>query len=207
VLQVFCKRNNFNLHNIMRYILLEPQNMDSFELNKLAGGLLGAVFVVLSVGLVRDALFSNPAPEKPGFEIVVAEASANGADPTAAPAAPEPITPLLATADAGAGATIFKKCASCHNVDKGGANKVGPNLWGVVGRPIGAHEGFNYSAAMKEFGAGKNWGYEALSAFLLKPKAYIKGTAMGFAGLSKTDERANLIAYLRSLSDSPVPLP
>jgi cytochrome c len=181
--------------------------MDSFELNKMAGALLGTVFVVLSIGLARDALFDNPAPAKPGFEIIAAEGGAEAGGEGAAPAAVEPIAPLLASADAAAGANVFKKCASCHTVDNGGANKVGPNLWGIVGRGLGTHEGFNYSAGLKEFGAGKNWDYEALSAFLLKPKAYIKGTAMGFAGLAKPEERANLIAYLRSLSDSPVPLP
>lgn len=180
--------------------------MDSFELNKIAGALLGTIFIVLSIGLARDALFSNPTPAKPGYEIVATEAATEGGA-AAAPAALEPIAPLLASADATAGATIFKKCASCHSNDNGGANKVGPNLWSVVGRDMGSHAGFNYSAGLKEFGAGKAWDYEALSAFLLKPKAYIKGTAMGFAGLAKPDERANLIAYLRTLSDSPVALP
>jgi cytochrome c len=180
--------------------------MDSFELNKMAGALLGTVFIVLSIGLARDALFDNPAPAKPGYEIVATEGAATGGD-AAAPAVVEPIGPLLASADAAAGETIFKKCSSCHSVDNGGANKVGPNLWSIVGRGMGTHAGFNYSAGLKEFSSGKSWDYEALSGFLLKPKAYIKGTAMGFAGLSKPEERANLIAYLRGLSDSPVPLP
>jgi cytochrome c len=181
--------------------------MDSFELNKMAGALLGTVFIVMSIGLARDALFHNPAPEKPGFEIVAAEPGAAAGGEGAAPAAAEPISPLLASADAAAGEAVFKKCASCHSIEKGGPNKVGPDLWSVVGRPMASHEGFNYSAAIKEFGAGKNWDYEALSSFLTKPKAYIKGTAMGFAGLAKPEERANLIAYLRSQADSPVPLP
>jgi cytochrome c len=181
--------------------------MDSFELNKMAGALLGTVFIVLSTGLARDALFDNPAPEKPGFEIIAEAEAADAGGAAAAPVAVEPVAPLLASADAGAGEATFKKCAACHSGDKGGANKVGPNLWGIVGRPMGAHEGFNYSAGMKEFGAGKNWDYEALASFVTKPKAYIKGTAMGFAGLAKPEDRANLIAYLRSLSDSPVPLP
>lgn len=180
--------------------------MDSFELNKMAGALLGTVFIVMSIGLARDALFSNPAPEKPGFEIVAAEGGAEGGE-AAAPAAVEPIAPLLASADAAAGEAVFKKCQACHSGEKGGPNKVGPDLWGIVGRPMAAHEGFNYSAAIKEFGAGKNWDYEALASFVTKPKAYIKGTSMGFAGLAKPEDRANLIAYLRTLSDSPVPLP
>ena len=181
--------------------------MDSFELNKMAGALLGTVFIVLSVGLARDALFSNPAPEKPGFEIVAAEGGAEGGGEAAAPASDDPIGPLLASADLAAGATVFKKCGACHSGESGGPNKVGPNLWGIVGRGMGTHEGFNYSAGLKAFGAGKDWEYEALSAFLTKPKAYIKGTAMGFAGLPKPVDRANVIAYLRTLADSQVPLP
>ncbi len=182
--------------------------MDSFELNKMAGALLGTVFFVFSVGLMSDALFSKEAPEKPGYELAAAEGDAPaGGEAAAAPAAAEPIAPLLAKADAAAGEAVFKKCGACHSGDKGGANKVGPNLWGIVGRPIAAHEGFNYSAGIKEFAAGKSWDYEELSTFITKPKAYIKGTAMGFAGLAKAEDRANLLAYLRTLSDSPVPLP
>ncbi len=181
--------------------------MDSFELNKMAGALLGTVFFVFSVGLMSDALFSKEAPEKPGYELIAAEGDAPAGEAAAAPAAPEPIAPLLAKADPVAGEAVFKKCGACHSGDKGGANKVGPNLWGIIGHPIAGHEGFNYSAAIKEFGAGKTWNYEELSSFVAKPKAYIKGTAMGFAGLAKAEDRANLIAYLRTLSDSPVPLP
>lgn len=181
--------------------------MDSFELNKMAGALLGTVFFVFSVGLMSDALFSKEAPEKPGYALEAAEGDAPAGEAAAAPAAAEPISPLLAKADAAVGETIFKKCGACHTGEKGGANKVGPNLYGIVGRPMAAHEGFNYSAGIKDFSAGKNWDYEGLSTFLTKPKAYIKGTAMGFAGLPKAEDRANLLAYLRTLSDSPVPLP
>lgn len=182
--------------------------MDSFELNKMAGALLATVFVIMSVRLASDALFEHAVPEKPGFVIAAGEAAPEGgAAGGEAAAAVEPIAPLLAAADAAAGEAVFKKCAACHTVDKGGANKVGPNLYGIVGRGMGTHEGFNYSAGMKEFAAGKSWDYEALSQFVTKPKAYIKGTAMGFAGLAKPDERANLIAYLRNLADAPVPLP
>jgi cytochrome c len=181
--------------------------MDSFQLNKLAGAFLGTVFILMSVGIISDALFDSPAPEKPGFLIEAAEAAAPADGGAAAAAAPEPIAPLLASADPAAGEKIFKKCAACHSGDKGGANKVGPNLWGVIGRPIAAHEGFSYSAALKGFAAGEAWDYEKMSSFIAAPKAYIKGTAMGFAGLKKPDERANLIAYLRTLADSPAPLP
>ena len=180
--------------------------MDSFQLNKLAGAFLGTVFILMSVGIMSDALFDSPAPEKPGFLIEAVEAATPEAG-AGEPAKAEPISPLLAAADPAAGEKIFKKCAACHSGDKGGANKVGPNLWGVIGRPIAAHEGFSYSAALKGFAAGEAWDYEKLSSFITAPKAYVKGTAMGFAGLKKPDERANLIAYLRTLADSPVALP
>jgi cytochrome c len=181
--------------------------MDSFQLNKLAGAFLGTVFILMSVGIISDSLFDSPAPEKPGYLIEAAEAAAPAEGGGGAAAAPEPIAPLLAAADPAAGEKVFKKCAACHTPDKGGANKVGPNLWGIVGRAAAAHEGFSYSAPLKEFAAGGAWDYEKLSSFITAPKAYIKGTAMGFAGLKKPDERANLIAYLRTLADSPAPLP
>lgn len=181
--------------------------MDSFQLNKLAGAFLGTVFILMSVGIVSDALFHSPAPEKPGYIIEAAEAATAEGAAAGEPAKVEPIAPLLAAADVAAGEKTFKKCMACHTPDKGGANKVGPNLWGVIGRPIAAHEGFSYSAALKGFAAGGAWDYEKLSSFITAPKAYVKGTAMGFAGLKKPDERANLIAYLRTLADSPAPLP
>jgi cytochrome c len=181
--------------------------MDSFQLNKLAGAFLGTVFILMSISLISGALFDSPAPEKPGFVIEAAEATAGEGGAAAAPAAAEPIAPLLASADAAAGATIFKKCAACHTPDNGGPNKVGPNLWGIVGRPIASHEGFGYSAALKAYASNGAWDYEKLSAFIAAPKGMVKGTAMGFAGLKKPDERANVIAYLRSLADSPAPLP
>lgn len=180
--------------------------MDSFELNKIIGALLGAVFIVFSVSLVSDSIFSDHAPDKPGFIIEAAEAKedAGGGEP----AGPEPIGPLLASADVGKGEKVFKKCAACHTVDNGGANKVGPNLWDIVNRPVASHEGFAYSGPMKEYAQGGSaWEYENLSQFLLAPKKYIKGTSMGFAGLKKPEDRANAIAYLRSLSDNPAPLP
>jgi cytochrome c len=182
--------------------------MDSFELNKVIGGLLGTVFVVFSVGLVSDALFASPAPEKPGFAIEAAEEPAGGGA-AAGPAEPKPIAELLPAASAEKGAAIFKKCEACHSGEKGGPNKVGPDLWDIVDRPVAEHEGFSYSAGMKEFskGGSEKWTYDHLYHFLLSPKNYVKGTAMGFAGLKKDEDRADVIAYLRTLSDSPKPLP
>jgi cytochrome c len=183
--------------------------MDSFELNKLIGAFLGTLFVIFSIGIVSDSIFASPVPEKPGFGIEAAEEDHGGAAGGAEQPAEEPIANLLVKADATAGQAVFKKCAACHTDDSGGANKVGPNLWNIVNRPVASHEGFAYSSAMKEFAQGGSvvWDYEHLSHFLASPKGYVKGTAMGFAGIKKPEERANLIAYLRTTADSPAPLP
>lgn len=181
--------------------------MNSFELNKILGALLGAVFVIFSVSILSDAIFSSPPPATPGYAIEVTEDAGAGASD--GPAEPEPIAPLLASADAGKGENIFKRCQACHTVDEGGANKVGPNLWEIVDRPIASHEGFGYSAAMQEFAQGGSvtWTYENLDHFLANPKGFISGTAMAFAGLKKIEDRADLIAYLRQHASSPAPLP
>lgn len=181
--------------------------MDSFEMNKVIGGLLGTVFVVFSVALVSDALFASPAPEKPGFVIEAAEPTAGAAGAEAA--GPKPIAELMPAASAEKGAAIFKKCEACHSGEKGGPNKVGPDLWDIVDRPVAEHEGFSYSAGMKAFsnGGAEKWTYDHLYHFLLSPKAFVKGTAMGFAGLKKDEDRADLLAFLRTLSDNPKPLP
>jgi cytochrome c len=181
--------------------------MDSFEINKVIGGLLGTVFVVFSVSIASDALFSSHAPEKPGFVIEAAEETSGGG---AAPVEEaKPIAELLASADATKGEAVFKKCQACHSGEKGGPNKVGPDLWDIVDRPVAHHEGFAYSAGMKDFAKGgeEKWTFDNLNHFLTSPKGFVKGTAMGFAGLKKDDERADLIAYLHTLSDNPVPLP
>jgi cytochrome c len=180
--------------------------MNSY-VNMGVGALLGTVFVLMSVSIASEGIFHSGAPEKEGFTIVAEEAGGEEAGGDA-PAA-VPIATLLATADAGAGETVFKKCASCHTPEKGGPNKVGPGLWDIVNRPIASHEGFSYSAGMTTFSEGHKilWDFDHLNFFLEAPKKHVPGTAMGFAGLKKNDERANLIAYLRTLSDNPAALP
>ena len=177
--------------------------MDSFELNKILGAILGTCLILLVTSFTASAIFAPEKPQKPGFEIAVKEESAGG-EKAAAPA-PEPIEKLLQTASAQKGEQAAKKCGACHDFTKGGPNKVGPNLYGIVGDARGEGRGFNFSNAMKTM-AGK-WTDDDLNKFLANPKGFMPGTAMGFAGISKDSERADVIAYLHTLSDKPVPLP
>jgi cytochrome c len=158
----------------------------------------------MALNIAAGAVFAPVKPEKPGFEIAVAEAPEGGAAP-AAPAAPEPLEKLIASASVERGATVAKQCAACHDFTKGGPNKVGPNLYGIVGRDRASHPGFNYSAAMKA--KGGKWTYDDLYAYLASPKAFIPGNNMAFAGISKDTQRADLIDYLHTLADNPEPLP
>lgn len=176
--------------------------------NMFAGAFLGTVFVMMTLGIVSEAIFEHEAPEEQGFAIVVpeGEGGATGGG-EAAPSGPEPIAPLLASADPAAGEGVFKKCASCHNIEAGAGNKVGPNLHNVVGRDIASVADFKYSSAMTEHGNGTQWSYDELNGFLTKPKAWVSGTSMGFAGISKVEDRANLIAYLAQNTENPPAFP
>ena len=180
--------------------------MDSFELNKIIGAILGACLILLVMSFTAGALFTPVIPDKPGFAITAKEEAAHGGEGKDAAAAPsEPIEKLLQTASVDKGAAAAKKCAACHTFEKGGPNRVGPNLWGIVDRDRASVAGFNYSAAIKA--KGGKWTYDELNKFIANPKGYINGTAMGFAGIAKDSERADVIGYLRSLADTPVPLP
>ncbi|MFY9818756.1 MAG: cytochrome c family protein [Pseudolabrys sp.] len=178
--------------------------MNSFELNKILGAILGTCLVLLALNITAGAVFAPQKPAKPGFDIAVKEAGEEkGGAATKEPE--QPIETLLAKASVEKGQAAAKQCQACHTFEKGGPNRVGPNLWNVVNRARASEAGFNYSAAMK--GKGGNWSFDELNKFIANPRGYVPGTAMTFAGLSRPEQRADLIDYLHTLADNPVPLP
>jgi cytochrome c len=178
--------------------------MNSFEINKILGALLGTCLVLLAVHIASGALFSVPAPAKPGYDVAVKEEKP-GQQPAAAKQGAQPIEALLATASTERGAQVAKQCQICHNLQEGQGPKVGPDLYGVVGRAVASVASFNYTAALKA--KGGTWTFDALNTWLTDPRADVPGTAMTFAGIANEKQRADLIAYLDTLSKNPVPLP
>ena len=178
--------------------------MSLYELNKIAGAVLFALLVLFGTRTVSDIIFASHAPEKPGYEIEVAEEGTEGA-PAPQQQAVVALANLLQQASVERGQRSAKKCAACHTFDQGGASRVGPNLYNIVGRPLGAEQGFAYSQALKDKGGA--WNYEDVDHFIEAPRAYLPGTKMAFAGISRPAERADLILYLRSLSPDPTALP
>src|SRR3954465_13650357 len=168
--------------------------------NTIAGWVLFAGIVALGSSIVASEVFPSEPPEKMGYPIEgVAQEGEGGA------AAEQPIETYLATADPAKGQQVFNKCMACHNADKGGGNQLGPNLWGVLGEPIGQGKGFAFSDALAK--KGGNWDWDKLSQWLTSPRAFAPGTKMTFAGLGNPEDRANVIAFLNQHSDAPKPLP
>ncbi len=177
--------------------------MNSFELNKILGAILGTCLIVLALNIGAGAIFAPEKPAKPGYVIAV-KTHGEGEKP-AGKEPEEPVEAMMASASVEKGHATAKQCQACHTFEKGGPNRVGPNLWGIVGRPRASEAGFNYSAAMKA--KGGTWTFGELYAFLANPRSYIAGTNMTFAGLARGQQRADVIDFLNTLSDNPQPLP
>ena len=180
--------------------------MDSFELNKIIAAVLLTALIVIGIGKFTDLLFHVEKPEQSAYKVEGLEAAASTTTSTAEKVIEKvDISQLLALGDLVHGEKVFKKCSACHMIASGGKNMIGPNLWGVIGRTAGSESDYKYSKAMVAY--GKEWTFEEMNAYLIKPQAYIKGTKMAFAGLRKEKDRASVIKYLNQNSDNPLPLP
>ena len=178
--------------------------MDSLEFNKIAGALLSTALVVMGVRIVAEGIFATEKPAKPGYDLPSATERAAASAEASPATAGEPLPVLLAKADVAKGKELSAKCLVCHNLEKGGANKVGPPLYGIVGRPTASVAGFGYSEALRNMHGA--WTLEALNGWIANAATYAKGTKMVFQEADAV-KRANILAYLNSLSDSPAPLP
>ena len=176
--------------------------MNSFEINKIIAAILLVVAIVIGLDKVSDGLFQVKKLENPGYKVEVVAQSTTGISDTAKKI---DIASLLSMGDIDTGKKVFKKCAACHSINMGGKNKIGPALYNVVGRTVGSVSDYKYSKSLASY--GKEWTFEELNGFLIKPAAWIKGTKMAYAGLKKEKDRASLIIYLNQNSENPKPLP
>ena len=180
--------------------------MDSFEINKIIAAVLMVALLIIGIGKLSSVIFHVEKPKTPGYAIEVEQAIATSTQSSSETTEEKvDIVSLMAMGDVNNGEKIFKKCAACHSIVKGGANKIGPALYNVVGRKVGAVSDYKYSKALS--GYGKEWTFEELNGYLIKPAKWIKGTKMAFAGLRKEQDRASVIKYLNQNSNSPLPLP
>ena len=175
-------------------------------MNKIIVSVVLALVLILAINKITDVIFYVEKPEKSAYQVasVTTVASTTSAEASSASSESGNIMALFASTNAAEGAKIFKKCAACHSIKEGGANKIGPALWGVLGRPAGSIPDYKYSKAMAAH--GKNWSFEEMNGFLIKPRDWIKGTKMSFAGLKKAKERAAVILYMNENTNSPLPL-
>ena len=175
--------------------------MDSFEINKIISAIIVVVVLVVGIDKLSDVIFHVEKPKKPGYVVELQQVSSASASTESK----IDIAALMAMGSAEEGKKVFKKCVACHSIAKGGKNKIGPALYNVVGRDVGAVGDYKYSKALATY--GKAWTFEELNGYLLKPAKWIKGTKMAFAGLRKEKDRASVILYLNQNSDNPLPLP
>ena len=180
--------------------------MDSFELNKIIAAVLMVALLVIGIGKLSNVIFHVEKPKTPGYSVEVEQATVVSSQTNSQPTEDKvDIATLIAMGDITTGEKVFKKCAACHSIAKGGKNNIGPALYNVVGREVGAVNDYKYSKALTAY--GKAWTFEELNGYLLKPAKWIKGTKMAFAGLRKEKDRASVILYLNQNSDNPLPLP
>ena len=179
--------------------------MDSFEINKIVAAVLMVALLVIGLGKLSDTIFHVKKPKTPGYAVEVEQVANSSASSSEVIEQKVDIAALMTMGDVASGEKIFKKCAACHSILKGGKNKIGPALYNVVGRKVGGVSDYKYSKALA--GYEKGWTFEELNGFLLKPAKWIKGTKMAYAGLRKEKDRASVIKYLNQNSDNPQPLP
>ena len=179
--------------------------MDSFELNKIIAAILMVVLLIIGLGKIADGVFHVKKPKNPGYQVLVESQLTSGNSQATEVVEKIDIAAVMALGDIGSGEKIFKKCAACHSINKGGKNKIGPALYNVVGRVVGGVDNYKYSKTLASY--GKEWTFEELNGFLTKPSSYLKGTKMSYAGLRKEKDRASIIKYLNQNSDSPKLLP